>query len=201
MIRKKLLVVLVMTAMCVAASPALADYLDVFLSVADQRWDPSDPTVGEDGVTVTWPDEWEGITLPHDENIPPGGSILLGLENLYVANLEKHVTLRYDGSASILPADLPGRTRAGYPQGGPGVREWNEVSHGYSGVPLPTHVVEGIIRPQPSWEWIKLTNTGAENLGVTIREYTSDCVPEPATLSFLVLGGLGAFWRRKSAWA
>ena len=91
-------------------------------------------------------------------------------------------------------------TRAGYPPGEGEARAWDHVSYTYEGV-LQRHLVAGIIRPQPSWEWIKLTNTGAENLGVTIREYTSDCVPEPATLSFLVLGGLGAFWRRKSAWA
>ena len=190
MMRKGFFALLAMTAMSVAANPALADYLDIFLSVGDQRSNPSDPLVDPNG-EVTWGSDWMEITLPYelDPLLGPGESIFLGLENIFVEDNWKEVTLEYEAFPGIVPTGITG-TRAGYPAAWPGVTVWDDLSHEYFGPPNHRNLVTGIIDPQPSWEWIELTNNDAVARGVRITKYTSKCVPEPGTLALLAFGGM-----------
>lgn len=166
-----------------------ADLGDVYVS---QNLSPSLPVIEVDD-TVTWGPDWTGITLPYTTTLDPGEVIYLGLENRSVEEMLKRVTLEYEAVEAI----LPGGTLAGYPAAFPGTTIWDSVTHGYSG-PTHRHLVEGEIFPQPGWEWIELTNTGSTSVPVEILTYTSECVPEPASLAVTV-GGTMLLRRRRGA--
>ncbi len=201
MFTKKFKTVLMATTMSlVAAGSVMADYLDTFMwEPTEDRFElPPDPIVQPDGETVTW-DGWTPMTLPFSVPLAPGASIFLGLENLYQGDdYIKFITLEYSAVPGVVPVEGPGGTNCGYPQGVLGGGEWGFLGHEYS----PTgnsHRIEGIIYPQPSWEWIELINTDFVPRNVTITQFTSNCenIPAPGSLALLGISGLISRGRRR----
>ncbi|MGD0390238.1 MAG: PEP-CTERM sorting domain-containing protein [Tepidisphaeraceae bacterium] len=166
---------------------------------------PPDPSINpypDNTSSGVWPGEkdiddlevpnWSQMTLPQNVTIFPGSSVYLGLSNRYNDAMEKTVTLNFTLTNNSMSPFSPWNqstflagTRAGYPGtlGGPSVDTlWDAISAIGN---ANNYTVTGTIWPQPSWEWIKLSNPAISpnNITMTITAFTSTCTPLVPLLS------------------
>ena len=177
--------------------PAHADYLDAFWTDEDPAppYDPvaDDPDPGWNWRNPPWshrPTE----PVPDGTAISAGKARLFGLENLWLGeDYVKTVTLEFDYAGGR--PESSARNYGYHPDNQPEASNdsWDETDTG-------THYkLVWQIDPQPDWEWIAIRNESALSGVMTISNFslTSECVPEPASLLLLALGGLAALRRRR----
>ncbi|NLK41863.1 MAG: PEP-CTERM sorting domain-containing protein [Planctomycetes bacterium] len=142
-----------------------------------------------------WPDPWELVPAPTNDEplvrtLGASGSLWLGLGNAQIPNWTKIVTLEFWGV--VVPVDF----KTGYEDGT--TKTWTmELVDSTTA----WRKWEGTIKPQPGWEWVELHNNLNDPQEIRITRFDSICVPEPATLIIVAIGGsmVGMLRRRKVA--
>jgi hypothetical protein len=155
--------------------------------------DYGEPTITT--TTVTWPDIVpgpEGIEIPTLHIDEPGG-LTIWIPNNPDPNLEKLIFWQVTSDKSPTPTGTgPSVTTPGGATGTNLPAPYPQVQ--YPGTTWYTY--NGLIRvvPNPEGEWITFDFVVSTNIEEIV--INTVCIPEPATLSLLTLGGLALLRRR-----
>ena len=127
--------------------------------------------------------------------------IIFQLDNYDQSNGLKVVRMQFSlwegvPPSQVIPADLNVWTDAG----GPFHPEFTQVGHHYDNITgWATYAYEFTLSPNPAWERIQVDIASVAAWEGYLDQVVIDtwCVPEPATLSLLALGGLALIRRRR----
>lgn len=166
--------------------------------------EPEPPPVHGD--PWNWPEPWRPLMPGETFDIPAGGSLYLGMDNLFQGHdwwkeVWLEVQFRVD-VAGLLPdasASFYGyHPIIGLPNGSAPweLQDWSQVFDGTDWI--ITAKWWWYIYPQPDWEFVGITNnTGSTFWQLAVVDFGHICIPAPGTLALLGVCGLETVRRRR----
>jgi hypothetical protein len=149
----------------------------------------------DSGTALTRPGGSGWLDGPVNWDLRPGQAVWFGVDNFWRPKMVKNgyiqVSATEIGSLAWAPNDYgyeyDQADQPGEPLPTKTWSTWTSVAQPY------TIEVDFVISPQPSWEWIRLTNPADTTRTINSSSAFAVCkpVPEPASMGLLAVAGLG----------